>query len=178
MFMVPIPGEYREPCMCKGFRSPLSGPALQWFMGLPNGSIRTFAGLEDSFNLQLASSRQFDKTTSDLYKVYQKYREPLRDYLTRFNREKVSITKCDTPTTIEAFRRGFERESPLHDELTKYPCKTMDDVQAKAMAQVRLEEDKRENENKYYQPSRMVTTSRLKDYKADYKPYSRSSREE
>ncbi|XP_074323049.1 uncharacterized protein LOC141659994 [Apium graveolens] len=147
-------------------------------MVLPNGSISTFADLVDTFNLQFANSRQFEKTTSDLYKVYQKYREPLRDYLTRFNREKVTITNCDIPTVIKAFRRGLEKDSPLYDELTMYPCKTMDDVQAKAMAQIRLEEDKREGDDKYYRPNRKITSTRNKDYKNDNKPYVRMIRDE
>ena len=80
---------------------------------------------------------------SDLYRVVQKHKEPLRDYMSRFNKEKVTITNCDIPTAIEAFRRELVRDSSLYDELTKYPCKTMDDVQANTMSQVRLEEDKR-----------------------------------
>ena len=174
MFTVPITKDLREACMCKGFGSTLTGPTLQWFVNLPNGSVETFADLVDAFNLQFASSRVFEKTTSDLYKITQRHREPLRDYLTRFNREKVTITNCDVPTAIEAFRRGLERDSPLYDELTKYPCRTMDDVQAKAMAQVRLEEDRREDDDKYYRPNRKVTTSRIRDYK----PYVRTTREE
>ena len=173
MFTVPITRELREPCMCKGFGSTLTGPALQWYVGLPNGSIETFADLVDAFNLQVASSRVFEKTTSDLYKIVQGFREPLRDYFTRFNREKVTITNCDTPTAIEAFRRGLEKDSPLYDELTKYPCKTLDDVQAKAMAQVRLEEDKRERDDKYYRPNRKILTTRTRDYR----PYTRDSRD-
>nr|XP_017250644.1 PREDICTED: uncharacterized protein LOC108221266 [Daucus carota subsp. sativus] len=177
MFTVSITKELREPCMCKGFGSTLTGPALQWYVSLPNGSIETFADLVDAFNLQFASSRVFEKTTSDLYKIVQGFREPLRDYLTRFNREKVTITNCDTPTAIEAFRRGLEKDSPLYDELTKYPCKTLDDVQAKAMAQVRLEEDKKERDDKYYRPNRKIMTTRDRDYKP-YTRDSRSSREE
>ena len=49
-----------------------------------------------------------------------------------FNKEKVTITNYDIPMVIEAFRRGLVRDSSLYDDLTKYPCKTMDDVQAKA----------------------------------------------
>ncbi|XP_074347615.1 uncharacterized protein LOC141686481 [Apium graveolens] len=137
-------------------------------------SIKTFANLQDAFNMQFASSRVFEKSTSDLYKIVQHLREPLRDYLTRFNREKVTITNCDVPTTIKALRRGLERESPLYGKLTKYPCRTMDDVQAKTMAQVRLEEEKREDDEKYYRASRKITTLRSREYK----PYSRHSRDE
>lgn len=61
------------------------------------------------------------------------------DYLMMFNREKVIIQNCDISTAIEAFRRGLERDSPLYDELTTYPCNIMDDVEPKAMAQIGLE---------------------------------------
>ena len=50
----------------------------------------------------------------------------------------------------------------------------MDDVQAKAMAQVILEEDKRGEDDDYYRPNRKVNVSKH----ADYKPYSRNGREE
>ncbi|XP_074348771.1 uncharacterized protein LOC141687414 [Apium graveolens] len=133
-----------------------------------------FANLEDTFNMQFSSSRVFEKTTSDFYKIVQRHREPLHDYLTRFNRDNMTITNCDVPTAIEAFRRELERKSPLNEELTKYPCRTMDDVQAKAMAQVRLEEDMREDDEKYYRTSRKITTPRSREYK----PYSRPSRDE
>ncbi|XP_074343067.1 uncharacterized protein LOC141680864 [Apium graveolens] len=174
MFTVPITHDLKEACMCKGFGSTLSGPTLQWFMNLPHRSIKTFANLEDAFNMQFSSSRMFEKTTGDLYKIVQRHREPLHDYLTRFNREKVTITNCDVLTAIEAFRRGLERESPLYEELTKYPCRTMDDVQVKAMAHVRLEEDRREDGEKYYRTLRKITTPRSREYK----PYSRPSRDE
>ena len=50
----------------------------------------------------------------------------------------------------------------------------MDDVQAKVMAQVRLEEDRRGEDDDYYRPNRKVNVSKTRDYK----PYSRSGREE
>ena len=59
----------------------------------------------------------------------------------------------------------------MYDELTKYPCRTMEDVQAKAMAQVRLEVDRQEDDEEYYRPSRKITTARIRDYK----PYDRTS---
>ena len=173
IFTVPISRDYRESCMCKGFGSALTGPALQWSISLQNGTIASFADLVDTFNLQFASSRRSEKTTNDLYRIIQKHREPLRDYLSKFNKEKVTITNYDIPTTIKAFHRGLVRDSSLYDELTKYPCRTMDDVQAKAMTQVRLEEDKREEYDDYYCPYRKVNMLKTRDYK----PYSRSGRE-
>ncbi|XP_021760039.1 uncharacterized protein LOC110724827 [Chenopodium quinoa] len=93
------------------------------------------------FKIQFASSRKIKKQSSNLYRVVQRHGESLRDYLNRFNREKNGIHKCDAPTTIKAFRRGLLDHSELYKELTKYPCTTFEDVQAKAMAQVKFEED-------------------------------------
>ena len=89
--------------MCKRFGSTLTGPALQWFVSLQNGIIASFADLVDAFNLQFTSNIRFEKTTINIYRVVQNHREPLRDYLSRFNNEKVTITNCDIPTTLEAF---------------------------------------------------------------------------
>ena len=55
----------------------------------------------------------------------------------------MSIPHCDTHTAIEAFRKGLSPTEELYRELTKYPCRTFEDVQAKAMAQVRMEEDEK-----------------------------------
>ncbi|XP_021721365.1 uncharacterized protein LOC110688923 [Chenopodium quinoa] len=117
-----IPRDIREPIMCKGFGA-------------------TISGMVNLFKIQFASSRKIEKQSSDLYRVVQRHGESLRDYLNRFNREKIGIHKCNAPTTIEAFKRGFLDHSELYKELTKYPCTTFEDVQAKAMAQVKFEED-------------------------------------
>ncbi|XP_074283824.1 uncharacterized protein LOC141608361 [Silene latifolia] len=94
MLAASIPSEFRQVCMCKGFRTTLIGPALQW------------------------------------------------TFLARFNKEKVSISRCDVGTTVEAFKQGLLPHSDLYNELTKYPYHTFEDVQAKTLAFIRLEENK------------------------------------
>ncbi|XP_056688416.1 uncharacterized protein [Spinacia oleracea] len=130
----------REASLCKGFGSTLVGPALKWLTSLPNGCITSFAHLDNMFNQQFASSRCLEKQTSDLYRVIQRPDEPLKDYIARFIREKVTVPECDVPTAIEAFRQGLYGETDLWRDLIKYPCKTFEDAQAKEMAQVRLDE--------------------------------------
>ncbi|KAH6757750.1 hypothetical protein C2S51_038658 [Perilla frutescens var. frutescens] len=63
-------------------------------------------------------------------------------------RTKVEIPGCNADTAISAFRKWLKRDSDLYKELTKYPCKTMDDILAKAWAQIKWEED----EDQYYRP--------------------------
>ena len=141
MFIIAIPRDLREACMCKAFGSSLSGPALQWYTNLPNNSIISFAQLTDTFVEQFASSRKLEKQSDDLYTITQKRDENLRAYVGRFNKEKVQISHCNQATVISAFRRGLRFDSDLYKELTKYPCKTMEDVLAKAWAQIKWEED-------------------------------------
>ena len=156
MFTVAIPRDMREACMCKGFGSSLIGPALQWYTNLSNNSISTFAQLTDTFVEQFASSRKLEKSAEDLYIIVQRRGEPLREYVGRFNKEKVSITHCNQDTAISAFRKGLRYDSDLYKELTKYPCKTMEDVLAKAWAQIKWEED----EANYYHSSPRKDTRR------------------
>ncbi|CAG7909631.1 unnamed protein product, partial [Brassica rapa] len=67
MLTVAIQKDLREASMCKSFGSTLTRLALQWFINLPNRSIRSFATLTERFVEQLASSRSLEKTVDDLY---------------------------------------------------------------------------------------------------------------
>ena len=107
MLAVALPKESREATMCKGFGSTLIGPALQWYINLPTRSISSFAGLSDKFVEQFASSRSLEKTSDGLYEILQHRVEPLRDYIARFNQEKVAVPECSIPTAISAFKRGL-----------------------------------------------------------------------
>ncbi|XP_074266957.1 uncharacterized protein LOC141590252 [Silene latifolia] len=142
MLAAAIPSELRQVCMYKGFGTTLTGPTLQWYINLPNGSIKSFADLINSFNNQFASSRELEKRSSDLYRIMQKPSETIRAFLTRFNKKNVSIPRCDVGTVVDAFRQGLPLDSDFYDELTMKPCLTFEDVQAKAIGYIRLEEDK------------------------------------
>ncbi|XP_031270011.1 uncharacterized protein LOC116128431 [Pistacia vera] len=127
--------------MCKSFSSSLFGPALQWYTNLPNSSINSFAQLTDTFVEQFASDKKLEKLSADLYRVYQKRGEPLREYVSRFNKEKISIPSCNPETAVDAFRKGLLPDGELYKELTKLGCTTMEDVLARAVIQIRWEED-------------------------------------
>ncbi|XP_057774797.1 uncharacterized protein LOC130993776 [Salvia miltiorrhiza] len=179
MFTVAIPRDMREACMCKGFGSSLIGPALKWYTNLPNNSISSFAQLTDVFVQQYASSRKLEKISEDLYVIVQRHGEPLRDYIGRFNKEKVSITNCSEQTAVTAFRKGLLLGSDLYKTLTKYPCKTMEDVLIQAWAQIKWEEDQY-NMQRVFPPSRPERDHRVdrrsgRDRRAEpYPPYRQS----
>ncbi|XP_021857558.2 uncharacterized protein [Spinacia oleracea] len=173
MMTILVPKHMREASLCKGFGSTLIGPALKLLTSLPNGCSTSFAHLDNMFNQQFASSRCLEKKTSDLYCVVQRPDKPLKDYISRFIREKVIVPECDVPTVIEAFRQGLYGEADLWRDLIKYPSKTFEDAQAKAMAQVRLEETlySKKGTNDYTKTNRRLPyPKRSNDHLA---PYSR-----
>ncbi|KAL5575504.1 hypothetical protein UlMin_017203 [Ulmus minor] len=126
MFTAAIPREQGEACMCKSFCSSLQGPALQWYTNLANNSISSFAQLTDTFVEQFASSKKLEKLLGDLYCIQQRRTESLRDYVGRFNREKVSSPFCNQETAADAFRKGLLLDGELYKDLTKFNCSTMD----------------------------------------------------
>ncbi|XP_056847418.1 uncharacterized protein LOC130498091 [Raphanus sativus] len=141
MLAVAIRRDAREATICKGFRSTLTGPALQWYINLHIKSIKSFAALRDKFVEQLASSRDLEKNSDDLYEILQHRNEPFRTYIARFNQAKVAIPECNADTAISDFKRGLLLEGDLYKELIKYKCRIMEDVLSRAWAQVRWEED-------------------------------------
>ncbi|XP_010678171.1 uncharacterized protein LOC104893736 [Beta vulgaris subsp. vulgaris] len=141
MWTLSIPEHLLEATMCKSFGATLSGPALQWLISLKPGSIQNFVALINKFYMQFASSRILEKHKGNLYRIIQKPSEAVRQYLDRFNKEMISVKNLDIPTAIEAFRRGLTYKSKLYYELTRYPCSTLEEVSARAMVEIRVEED-------------------------------------
>ncbi|XP_074315437.1 uncharacterized protein LOC141651635 [Silene latifolia] len=148
MLVVAATGPEKEACMCKGFGSTLSGAALQ-------------------------CSRKPENLSSDLYRIVQRSEESTRDYLARFNVEKLSTPRCDPTTAVNAFRRGLHRDSDLFKDLTKHPYSTFEEVKQMAEATYRLEED--EDRRDLYgteSSSRKITTEK-KNERA--KPYNKNT---
>ncbi|XP_074305639.1 uncharacterized protein LOC141640859 [Silene latifolia] len=117
----------KEACMCKGFGSTLSGAALQWFVNIPTSLFPASRGLLNVFNQQFASSHKPEKLSSDLYRIVQRFEESTRDYLARFNVEKILIPRCDPTTAVNAFIRGLHRDSDLYKDISKHPCATFEE---------------------------------------------------
>ena len=132
MLAVALPKGSHKATMCKGFGSTLTGPALQWYINLPSRFIASVVVLNDKFVEQFASSMDLEKTSDSLYQIFQHRAEPLRGYIALFNPEKVAIPECSIPTSISAFKRGLLPNGDLYKELTKYQCKTMEDVLSRA----------------------------------------------
>jgi hypothetical protein len=175
METIPIPSDLKEACLCKGFGATLTGPALKWLLALPNCSISSFANLVNAFNLQFSCSKTFEKITGDLYKIKQRSDESLKDYMNRFTKESLEITKLDMTTAVEALKSGLMKDTLFYRELVMNPGRDLDDVRNRAIRFIRLEEDealrRRSDTTSYDRPNRKAEYPVFKPNKN--KPYTR-----
>ncbi|XP_074293577.1 uncharacterized protein LOC141620665 [Silene latifolia] len=111
------------------------------------------------------------KLSSNLYRIVLRFEESTRDYLARFNVEKISIPRCDPTTAVNAFRRGLHRDSDLYKDLTKHPCATFEEV--KQMEEATYLEEDEDKRDLYGTESfiRKITTEKKNE---SAKPYSKN----
>ncbi|KAL5833848.1 hypothetical protein ACOSQ3_017522 [Xanthoceras sorbifolium] len=76
-----------------------------WYMNLLNNSIASFVELNDIFIEQFASSQKLEKQSDDLYTISQHRGELLRDYISRFSKENVSIPHCNQAQPFSLSRK-------------------------------------------------------------------------
>ncbi|KAJ9535562.1 hypothetical protein OSB04_un001302 [Centaurea solstitialis] len=113
VWTVPIPTQFQEICMCKGFGS-------------------TLTELRCSVYSTVCKQSQDGETNK---------RSLLCRAKNRFNAEMIEVKNCDVRTAIEAYKRGLDTSSELYTDLTKYPPENFDDVRARTLAHMRIEDD-------------------------------------
>lgn len=101
-----------------------SGVAQAWFRSLPPGSIYNFSDLVEQFRNHFISGRRRQKASVELMSVKQGKDESLRDYLTRFNKEAITVSKSKPDVVIMALQYGL-RPGPFRDYLTKSKVETL-----------------------------------------------------
>ena len=67
--------------------------------------------------------------------------KPSAVILTGSNAEMINVRNCDIKTAIEAYKHGLDDTSGLYTDLTKYPPENFDDVRARTLAYMRIDDD-------------------------------------
>ena len=93
---------------------------------MPN-SISTFKELSAQFALYFIWGQRYKKSTTCLMNIKQWEDETLRSYITRFNKEALSIDEADNKILVAAFTNGLRKGKFLFS-LYKNDLKTMSDV--------------------------------------------------
>ncbi|XP_042441485.1 uncharacterized protein LOC122026845 [Zingiber officinale] len=114
--------QYSDAVKCRAFLNTLSGSALKWFDGLPQGSITCFLDFKTAFLRRFSSNKKYQKTDHCLFTLKQGLIEPLRSYINRFNQVAQDVPTATSEILMSAFSHGLgEGEWKKHKQLEGRP---------------------------------------------------------
>jgi hypothetical protein len=102
---------------CRAFPLTLKGVAKDWFTGLPPKSVGTFKELGRLFLTQFLATRKRKNNATCLLTMRQGKEESLKDFMLRFNKEKLEVDSPDDKIILNALMQGVRAEGPLMDEV-------------------------------------------------------------
>lgn len=111
--------------MVKKFGGTLSGGTLIWYSLLPENSIDSFSMLTDSFVRAHEGATKMRPHRGDIFKIDQGSTELLRDFVARFQKERMSLPMVPDDWPAEAFTKGLNHSSlveslKLNESLTEF----------------------------------------------------------
>ncbi|XP_052177663.1 uncharacterized protein LOC127791727 [Diospyros lotus] len=115
---------------CRVFLSTLERHAWAWYSNLAHHSIVSFAQLRGSFLAHFAPLRRHRRSTMALVSMKQNQGEPLKDFVSRFNMEALSIENFDHSVAMVAFQNAL-RPGPFAQSLAKMPPKILATIEGK-----------------------------------------------
>ena len=93
--------------MCRVFPTTLKGLARIWFNRLTSNSINTFKELRAQFTSHFIGGHRYKRSTACLMSIKQREDETLKSYITRFNKEALSIDEANDKILVAAFTNGL-----------------------------------------------------------------------
>ena len=105
----------------------LKGAARIWFSRLTPGSISTFKELSTQFTAHFIEGHRYKRSTACLMSIKQREDETLRSYISRFNKEALSIDEADDKILVAAFTNRLQKGKFLFS-LYKNDLETMSEV--------------------------------------------------
>ncbi|XP_057734546.1 uncharacterized protein LOC130949985 [Arachis stenosperma] len=125
---------------CKAFPTTLSKAVMKWFDSLPPRSVTSFEDLSRKFLMRFSIQKDKVKHAPSLLGVKQEVREPLRDYMERFNKACLEIQDLPTEAVIMGLVNGL-REGPFSQSISKRHLTSLSDVQERAEKYINMEEN-------------------------------------
>ncbi|XP_070042476.1 uncharacterized protein [Nicotiana tomentosiformis] len=132
--------------LLKKFGETLSKGEKIWYHNLPPNSIDSFVMLADSFIKVHTGAIKVETRKSDLFKVKYKDNEMLREFVSRFQIERIDIPPVADDWAVQAFTQGLNIRSlvasiQLKQNLIEYPVVTWADVHNRYQSKIRVEVD-------------------------------------
>ncbi|XP_070039722.1 uncharacterized protein [Nicotiana tomentosiformis] len=108
-----------ESVLLKKFRDTLSKGAMIWYHNLPPSSVDSFAMLADAFVKEHARAIKINTKKSDLFKVKQRDNEILREFVSRFQMERMDLPPVADDWAVQAFTQGLNPQISLASQQLK-----------------------------------------------------------
>ena len=100
--------------MCRAFPTTLKGLTQVWFSKIPPNSISSFEELSKLFVNNFIGGQRHKLSSSSLLTIEQGENESLRSFITRFNREALTVDEVDDKLLLVAFHNGINSNLFIH----------------------------------------------------------------
>ncbi|XP_070036428.1 uncharacterized protein [Nicotiana tomentosiformis] len=135
-----------ESVLVKIFGETLTKGVLTWYSLLSENSIDSFAELADLFIKAHSGAQKVEKRIEDIFKVKQGDTELLREFVDRFQRERMMLPRVPDNWAAMAFASNLNEKSSeatrrLKESLQEFPATTWNDVYNRYSTKLRIEED-------------------------------------
>ncbi|XP_060210418.1 uncharacterized protein LOC132637325 [Lycium barbarum] len=137
----------RESVLLKKFGETLSKGAMIWYHNLPEHSIDSFSMLTDAFVKAHTGAIKVETRKLDLFNVKQRDNETLREFVARFEMERIDLPPVTDDWAVQAFTQGINSRSSiismeLKQNLIEYLEIAWVDVHNRYQSKIRVEDDK------------------------------------
>ncbi|XP_019233690.1 PREDICTED: uncharacterized protein LOC109214250 [Nicotiana attenuata] len=137
---------YIESVLLKKFGETLTGGALTWYSPLLEDSINSFEMLADSFIKAHAGDRKVQARKNDIFRISQGESELMREFVTRFQKERMLLPGVPYEWAAEAFTKGLDLRSSdasrkLKDSLLEFQATIWADVHNRYESKIRIKDD-------------------------------------
>lgn len=107
--------------MCRAFPTTLKGPARVWFSKIPPNTVGSFEELSKLFVNNFIGGQRHKRSSSSLLTIEQGENESLRSFITRFNREALTVDEVDDKLLLAAFHNGVNSDLFIHKLYEREP---------------------------------------------------------
>nr|XP_009757498.1 PREDICTED: uncharacterized protein LOC104210324 [Nicotiana sylvestris] len=135
-----------ESVLLKTFGETLSKGAMIWYHSLDPNSIDSFVILVNTFVKAHTGAIKVATRKSDVFKIKQRNDEMLREFVSRFQMERMELPPISNDWTVQAFMQGLNEKSSiasrqLKQNLIEYLAVTWSDVHNRYQSNIRVEDD-------------------------------------
>ncbi|XP_021746853.1 uncharacterized protein LOC110712706 [Chenopodium quinoa] len=128
---------------CKAFPPTLEGFAAEWYGAIPKGFVYSYNQLKRIFMEHFVTLVDQTKMTTELMSLVHGKDEPLREFITGFNKEATTIPNISQEVALLAMQSGLLPGSPFRAYMGRKSLKTLAEAVGKAHDFIKADETDR-----------------------------------